>query len=350
MKKRVGLIYGGASGEHEVSMISAKNILENIDFEKFAVKTYYINKSNQWFYQGLVEQPGSQLGNDERHSFDPFHLKNEVDVIFPITHGPFGEDGHYQAIFELLNIPYVGCDVLSSAISMDKAVMKDIFSANHIPQGKYLYFTEHMFKTTEQDIIDKIESELNYPCFIKPANLGSSVGISKAKNKEELITSLGIAFNYDEKVVVEEFIKARELEIGVLGNNDYVLSAVGEITTSAEFYDYDAKYISTANNAMIIPAAIPVEIDAQIREAAHLVVRALGVKGISRVDFFYDDKNNRLLVNEINTLPGFTKNSMYPSLFGAVGISYNELITKLIEYAIENQKSKKRHTQKKFTV
>ena len=350
MKKRVGLIYGGASGEHEVSVISATNILENIDFEKFSVKAYYVNKNNQWFYQGLFDHPGNILEHFQQHSFDPFHLKNEVDVIFPITHGPFGEDGHYQAIFELLNIPYVGCDVLSSAISMDKAVMKDIFLANNIPQGKYQYFTEHMFKTTENIVIENIELELKYPCFIKPANLGSSVGISKAKNREELITSLLIAFNYDEKVVVEEFIDARELEIGVLGNNEFLLSAVGEITTNAEFYDYEAKYISTTSNEMIIPAAIPTEIDKQIRQVASDVVRVLGVKGISRIDFFYDPQNSRLLVNEINTLPGFTKNSMYPSLFGAVGIPYNKLITKLIGYAIENQQNKKRHTQKQFTI
>ena len=342
----MALVYGGASGEHEVSLKSAASILENVDYEKYEVKPYFVNKENQWFAQGVFKEVGIQLSNSEDQPFNPFDLKTEVDVVFPITHGPFGEDGHYQAIFELLNLPYVGCDVLSSAISMDKAVMKDIFKANGINQGKYHYFTEHIYNESTEETIEKIERELGYPCFIKPANLGSSVGISKAKDRESLQAALTHAFTFDQKVVVEEFIQGRELEIGFLGNDRFELSAVGEIATGAEFYDYDAKYISTDGNQMYIPADIPEDVEERIHLMAAEVVRVLGVKGISRIDFFYVEGPDwkSVLVNEINTLPGFTKDSMYPSLFAAVDIPYQTLITRLLENAIENQKGKKRHS------
>ena len=348
LKRKLAVLFGGASGEHEVSIKSAFSILSNIDYGQFVVKPIYINKQNQWFEQGWLHNPPvaeSQLLVTHSHPYNPFNLNSEVDVVFPITHGPFGEDGHFQAILEIINVPYVGCDVLSSAIGMDKAVMKDLFAANHIPQGRYIYFYESDFKNDKESMIKKIEKELKYPCFVKPANLGSSVGINKANNFNELMNALEVAFRYDNKVVVEEFVKAREVEIGVLGNGPYVLSSIGEIRTSAEFYDYEAKYISTNQNQIIIPAEIPLHIQQEIRAIAEKVARVINVKGLSRIDFFYVEEQNKVLVNEINTLPGFTKFSMYPMLFAEIGISYKDLITKLIDLAIENQQTKKRYSQ-----
>jgi D-alanine-D-alanine ligase len=342
MKQTIGLVFGGPSGEHDVSIKSATSILENIDFKKFMVKVYYINKHNQWFFSGLHTDGQSVISVEQKHSFDPFHLKNEVDVVFPITHGPFGEDGHFQAIFELLQLPYVGSNLIASAISMDKAVAKDLFHAHSIPQGRYIHLNEVSFSTYQNEIVDLIETTFSYPVFIKPANLGSSVGISKANNQQELLVAMNNAFRFDRKILVEEFIVARELEIGLLGNDHFILSAIGEISSGSEFYDYDSKYINTDGNVMTIPAEIPAEIDATIRQIATNVVQLLGVKGLSRIDFFYDETNNRVLVNEINTLPGFTQHSMYPSLFAASGIDFTNLITHLIEFAFEEQRNKLR--------
>lgn len=348
MKQKLGVLYGGASGEHDVSIKSAFSILSNIDYHNFIVKPIYINKENQWFGQGMLEsapETESQLVVTHSNPLNPLHLSSEIDVVFPITHGPFGEDGHFQAILEIMNVPYVGCDLLASAVGMDKAVMKDVFVANNIPQGKYSYFYENEFLTSKEEIVSQIEEQLKYPCFVKPSNLGSSVGINKANDRKELLYALEVAFNHDNKVVVEEFIKAREVEIGVLGNGPYALSAIGEIRTSADFYDYEAKYISTSQNQMLIPTELPTEIEQQIHQVAESVAKVINVKGLSRIDFFYIEEQNRILVNEINTLPGFTKHSMYPLLFSEIGISYKDLITNLIELATENHKTKKRYSQ-----
>jgi len=348
MKRTVAVLYGGASGEHEVSIKSAFNILSNIDYNQFNAKPIFINKDNKWFEQGTLQAPPSaesQLVATHPTSFNPFELESLVDVVFPITHGPFGEDGRLQSILDYINIPYVGCGVLESAVSMDKGTTKDLFVANNIPQGQYKYFFENDFEASKDSILNDIETQLGYPCFIKPANLGSSVGINKASNRAELVHALEVAFNYDSKVVVEEFIKAREVEIGVLGNGPYTLSSIGEIETSADFYDYDAKYVSTEGNKMLIPTSLPSEVEAEIRMYAEKVAKVINVKGLSRIDFFYSEETNRIMVNEINTLPGFTKYSMYPMLFGDIGIEYKDLITQLIDLAIENHKTKKLYSQ-----
>lgn len=348
MKRTLAVLYGGASGEHEVSIKSAFSILSNIDYTEFNVKPVYINKENQWFELGMLNdapQVESQLVVMHDQPMNPLELGSQIDVVFPITHGPFGEDGHFQAILEIINVPYVGCDVLSSAIGMDKAIMKDVFAANGIPQGEYKFYYESDLELSKEGVISEIEKELGYPCFVKPANLGSSVGINKATNQNELIRALEVAFGHDNKVVVEEFIKAREVEIGVLGNGPYTLSSIGEIETSADFYDYDAKYISTSGNKMVIPTELPEAIQEEIHLFAQKVARSINVKGLSRIDFFYQKEFNRVLVNEINTLPGFTQYSMYPMLFADIGIPYKELITKLINLAVENQSTKKRYSQ-----
>ncbi|WP_176397886.1 D-alanine--D-alanine ligase family protein [Bacillus cereus] len=346
MKTKLAVLYGGASGEHTVSIKSAFSILSNLDYDKFEAKPIYINKENEWFEQKWFNQVPTtedELTSTRNEHLNPFSISSMVDVVFPITHGPFGEDGHFQAILEMLNIPYVGCDLLSSAIGMDKAIMKDLFVANNIPQGKYLYFSETDFASNPDAFLTKVEQELEYPCFIKPANLGSSVGISKANNRIELVNGLGTAFEYDTKVVVEEFIQGREIEIGVLGNNPYTLSVIGEIRTKADFYDFDAKYLDTKQNELLIPTVLPSHIEEQVHQLADRVAKVINVKGLSRIDFFYVESKDVLYVNEINTLPGFTKHSMYPSLFAEIGIAYKDLISRLVSLAVENHKTKKRY-------
>lgn len=348
LKQRLAVLYGGASGEHTVSIKSAFSILSNLDYEQFEAKPIYINKENEWFEQNWYNQPPTseeELTSTGNEQLNPFSISSMVDVVFPITHGPFGEDGHFQAILEILNIPYVGCDLLSSAIGMDKAIMKDLFIANNIPQGKYLYFSEPDFLSDSESFLKKVEDELQYPCFIKPANLGSSVGISKANNRNELVNGLETAFEHDTKVVVEEFIQGREIEIGVLGNNPYTLSVIGEIRTTADFYDFDAKYLDTKQNKLLIPTILPSHIQEQVQQLAEKVAKVINVKGLSRIDFFYIENEDVLFVNEINTLPGFTKHSMYPSLFAEIGIAYKDLISRLISLAIENYKTKKRYKE-----
>lgn len=352
LKNKVAILFGGASGEHEVSIKSAFSILSNINYELFEVHPIFIDKANNWYKQTVLQSsPQKEEDIIKVHSevYNPFNLSSDVDIVFPITHGPFGEDGHFQAILELIDIPYVGCDVLSSSIGMDKGIMKDVFVANNIPQGKYRCFYETDFNQSQDKTLSDIENELHYPFFVKPANLGSSVGINKATNRKELLKALTVAFQHDNKIVVEEFIKARELEIGVLGNGPYKLSAIGEVSTSADFYDYSAKYEKTNQNKIIIPAKIDPSKEREMMDLAIKVAQAINVKGLSRIDFFYDENENKLLINEINTLPGFTKHSMYPMLFNEIGISYQTLISNLIDYALENHKTKKRYSQLKNT-
>ncbi|MGF7534941.1 D-alanine--D-alanine ligase family protein [Bacillus mexicanus] len=346
MKRKLAVIFGGASGEHEVSIKSAFSILTNINYDLFEAKPFYIDKNNNWYEQSTLYAPpkvDTQIIVIHSTTFNPFELKSKVDVVFPITHGPFGEDGHFQALLEIANIPYVGCDVLSSAVGMDKGVMKDLFAANNIPQGKYSCYYETEYYNSKEGILNEIEQNFGYPCFVKPANLGSSVGISKANNRRELYNAVSVAFNHDNKIVIEEFIKAREIEIGVLGNGPYTLSVVGEIATSADFYDYDAKYHSTNQNKLMIPAELSEDVVVRVKELASKVAKVINVKGLSRIDFFYDENNQKVMCNEINTLPGFTKHSMYPMLFNEIGIPYTDLITKLIDLAYENHKNKKRY-------
>lgn len=346
MKRKLAVIFGGASGEHEVSIKSAFSILSNIDYDLFEVKPFYIDKNNNWYEQSSLFSPPkveSQIIVVHSNKFNPLELRSKADVVFPITHGPFGEDGHFQAILEIANIPYVGCDVLASAVGMDKGVMKDLFAANNIPQGKYSCYYESEYFNSKEIILNEIEQNFGYPCFVKPANLGSSVGISKASNRRELYNALSVAFNHDNKIVIEEFINAREIEIGVLGNGPYTLSVVGEIATSADFYDYDAKYLSTSQNKLMIPAELSDDVVSKIQELATMIAKVINVKGLSRIDFFYDEENQKVMCNEINTLPGFTKHSMYPMLFNEIGITYTNLISKLVELAYENHKSKKRY-------
>lgn len=342
-KKCVAVIFGGQSSEHEVSRRSAESVLRNINRMKYDVLMIGITKDGRWLrYNGALEGIGSgewqaeaeaNAGDDVLNLFDN-RFSKKLDVIFPVLHGCNGEDGTIQGVFELAGIPYVGSGVLGSAVGMDKAYSKIIFEKEGIPQGKYLVFSRKQIKREIDSIIKEVEDNLEYPCFVKPSNAGSSVGVNKACSREELIRALEIASIHDKRVLIEEFIDGREIECAVLGNDNAEASVLGEIIPGNDFYDYNAKYIDN-NSQTQIPANLPEETAEKIREYAVKAFKALDCAGLSRVDFFVHRKTGDIYINEINTLPGFTSISMYPKLWEASGISYVELIEKLIELAIE---------------
>jgi len=307
MKRKVGILYGGKSAEHEISLLSAKNVFDAIDKEKFDPVLVKIEKSGSFQINDIFN----------------------FDVIFPILHGPFGEDGTIQGLLKLAGIPFVGPGVLGSAVGMDKDVMKRLLRDSMIPIGKYTAFKDNDEIPSFADIVDG----LGTPVFIKPANMGSSVGINKAHNEAEYLAALKDAFQYDAKVVIEEFIYGREIECAVLGNENPKASVPGEITPTHDFYSYDAKYIDDKGASLQIPANLDEETTKRVQELAVKVFKTLCCEGLSRVDFFIK-KNGSIIVNEINTMPGFTKISMYPKMWEASGISYTDLITRLIELGI----------------
>jgi D-alanine-D-alanine ligase len=264
-----------------------------------------------------------------------------LDVIFPLLHGTFGEDGTIQGLFEMANIPYVGAGVLASAVGMDKIMMKKVFAQEGLPQCVFRYFNRTQWERDAPFFIMECEVALGYPCFIKPANLGSSVGVSKAKNREELIAAVNYAFRFDRKVIVEEFVDAREIEVSVLGNDDAKASVPGEIAPSNEFYDYKAKYID-GKSTMQIPAELPEETVEAIREMAVRAFQAIDGSGLSRVDFFLRKNDNQIFINEVNTLPGFTPFSMYPLMWRETGMPYKELLDTLIGLALARHADKQR--------
>lgn len=341
-KIKVAVIFGGQSSEHEISEISASSVIKNLDQSKYEIIKVGITKSGTWhIFNGPVEYVKS--GEWEREVTDHGmavieEIRKQADVVFPLLHGLYGEDGSVQGVLELMNKPYVGCGILSSALGMDKAYAKIIFQHAGIPQADYMVFTRNQIKTVP-DVIPTIEKRFGYPCFVKPSNSGSSVGVTKAHNRDELIEGLNVAGIYDRKIIVEEFIEARELECAVLGNDQPIASVVGEIIPSREFYDYDAKY-NDDTSQLIIPAQIDEDTANEIREYAIRAYKALDCSGMSRVDFFMHKKTGKVYINEINTIPGFTNISMYPKLFEASGISYPELLDKLIELAFERYKEK----------
>ena len=321
MKKiRVGVIRGGRSGEHEVSLRSAESILNALNREKYDVVPITISHEGRWEPFTISADPSTTPA---------------VDVVFPIVHGTYGEDGTIQGLFELANLPYVGAGVLGSAIGMDKDVMKRLLRAASLPIVEY-------WSVRKSELDSFLQSQLNslpYPLFVKPANLGSSVGITKTHAPEELPGALQTAAEYDQKIVVERGVDAREIEVSVLGNDDPIASVPGEIIPSREFYDYDAKYVDD-NSRLLIPAPLS---DAAVQEAQQLAVaafKALECSGMARVDLFLERPNGKFYVNEINTLPGFTSISMYPKLWDASGIPYPELIDRLITLAIERHSEK----------
>jgi D-alanine-D-alanine ligase len=352
-KLNVAVLFGGKSGEHEVSLMSATNVIKAMDKGKYNIYMIGITKQGKWMsYKGEVdkiadgswEKEAAQLDREETIDLLFSELfkgegKNKMDVVFPVLHGPNGEDGTMQGLLELLDIPYVGCGVMASALGMDKEFSKQLFQRAGLPMGDYEVLLKKDIEKDMASSISLIENKFTYPVFIKPVNMGSSVGITKAHNREELELGLLEAGKYDRKILIEENINCREFECAVLGNNDPVASGIGEVVPSHEFYDYVAKYFDDGKSAVIIPAELPESKIQEFREAAVKAYKALDCCGMSRVDFFMEKETGKIYINEINTIPGFTKISMYPKLWDAAGVSYSKLIDKLIDLAIERHNS-----------
>ena len=348
---KIGIIFGGKSTEHDVSVVSGTSVIKNMDKQKYEIYPIYIEKDGTWYtYDKKIEEIdvlkiGEEIKEKTKIENIIEYLKT-MDVIFPVLHGLDGEDGSIQGMLEMLGIPYVGCKILASSIGLDKAYTKIIFEKAKIKQAKYEYIRKYEDKYIYVDkefnekilnideIIEKIQQNLKYPMFIKPSNFGSSVGISKAENKQELKESIKLAGEYDKKILIEQGINGREVECAVLGNEEVITSCVGEIKPADKFYSYDAKYKNSESKTQI-PADIPNEISNKIREYAKKAFKALDGKGLARVDFFIEKETNEIYINEINTMPGFTEISMYPKLFEASGIKYSEILSKLIELALE---------------
>lgn len=345
MKKNIALIFGGKSGEHEVSIKTAFSILHHINYERYNVLPIYITKEGKWYQYHLLNESVSSmdaLTSFETLSFvrDFYSLFEEIDIAFPVIHGPNGEDGTLQGFLEMMNVPYVGCGVLSSSLGMDKVMMKKFLSLEEIPQCEYLSFTKFEFEKNEDIFLDEIQTKLGLPVFVKPANLGSSIGISKVSKKEQLKDAILYAFSFDSKVIIEENITGRELEIGVLGNENLQTSVIGEIVTNSDFYDYESKYENEEVTKLIIPSVLPLDVAEKIEHIAKRVFTILECKGLSRIDFFYNEESGKIYLNEINTMPGFTSISMYPMLFKEKGLPYSSLIETLLHLAEENFKTK----------
>jgi len=347
-KLRVGLLFGGCSGEHEVSISSARAIAKALTSEanqdKYDLLPFYIQKNGCWQSAALAQQvleTGVPLPTDGQANLWQFPPQAaDIDVWFPILHGPNGEDGTVQGLLHLMQVPFVGSGVLGSAVGMDKILMKTIFAAAGLPQVPYKVVNRAQVWSDPcryTSLCDGIEAELGYPCFVKPANLGSSVGISKARSRSQLDAALDSAASYDRRLIVEAGVVAREVECAVLGNDQPRASVVGEITFQSDFYDYETKY--TAGQAdLLIPAPLPDQIAEQIRGMALQAFTAIDAAGLARVDFFYVEATGEVLINEINTLPGFTATSMYPQLWAATGVSFPELVDQLVQLALERHR------------
>lgn len=348
MKKiKLGVIFGGMSTENEVSVVSAHAILKNLDREKYDIFPIYIEKDGTW-YQYIEKEEnrkfGEKIENKEIIENVMQYLQN-LDLLFPVLHGKYGEDGTIQGLFELLKKPYVGCGVLASSVGMDKVYTKIVFDRAGLKQAKYDYIRKYnndyiyIHKDFQEEIlsleevVEKVMTNLKFPMFIKPSNSGSSVGINKAKDKEELKQSIEYASEFDDKILIEEGIVGKEVECAVLGKEEVIASCVGEIKPAEDFYSYDAKYHNEESKTQI-PANIPKEIAEDIKKQAVKAFKAIDGKGLARVDFFIEDETKQIYINEINTLPGFTSISMYPKLFEASGISYQELLDKIITCSI----------------
>jgi D-alanine-D-alanine ligase len=375
MKIRVGVIFGGRSGEHEISIRSARTVIEQIDREKYSVIPVAVTNEGNWLspaesmrwlphetiarfaeeigaiengdvglvadtrYKGLKRLDEDASGPNRDHLI-PF------DVIFPVLHGTYGEDGTIQGLFEMAGIPYVGCGVLASSCGMDKVVMKTLFREAGLPICKYTWFLRGDFETNPETVIAGVEKTVGYPCFVKPANLGSSVGVSRANNAAELGDGIKFAAEYDRKIIVEESLEMRELECAVIGNDSPEASRPGEYIirdTSKTFLDYTEKYSGTGNNEFVVPAPLSEELEERIQKMAVAAFKAVDGSGLARVDFFLRSDNGALILNEINTMPGLTDASGYPKMWEGSGKPFNEVIDKLIELAFERYADRQRN-------
>jgi D-alanine-D-alanine ligase len=360
---KVGVIFGGRSGEHEVSLLSAQGVMNAIDRTRYEVVPIGITKEGQWLASGdpykalisgamaesnpalLLAEPSDRglmrLENVEKERALTVVHVSQLDVVFPILHGPYGEDGTVQGLLELAGIPYVGAGVAASAVGMDKVLFKDVMVAHEVPIVPHVVVLRKVWEREPEEVLARVEAEIGYDCFVKPANLGSSVGITKAHDRTELRAALEQAARYDRKLLVEEAIDAREIEVSVLGNDEPVASVPGEIVPCNEFYDYAAKYLD-GESELLVPAPVPEETAGLLAQLAIRAYRAIDCAGMARVDFLLDRKDGELYLNEVNTLPGFTPISMYPKLWEASGLSYPELIDRLIQLALERHGDKSR--------
>lgn len=337
------LIYGGKSAEHDISILSAHSMLQHIDYTQYRVQLVMISKEGQWLKGPALEvapQTKEQLilTTDTSVAITPGDIVMDDAVIFPLLHGPNGEDGTIQGLFEILDMPYVGTGVLASACAMDKIMTKAILQQTDIPQLPYVAFTKYEWQKDQSAVCKRCEGSLVYPMFIKPANMGSSVGISKAMTRDELIAGVKEALQYDRRIVVEQGIDAREIEIAVLGNDDVKTTVAGEVVKSVGFYDFEEKYINN-DVTLQIPADIPSDVENLARHYAKKAYTTLDCTGLTRCDFFLT-KDQQLFLNELNTMPGFTPYSMYPLMWEEMGVSYPQLIDELIQLAVQRYESK----------
>ena len=349
-KKCIGLIFGGHSNEHEVSISSAKTVFQafnaQINKERFTVKAFYINKYGDWLDSDSSEKilidesknkntTKKQIFSQKKINFlEGIEFQN-VDVWFPLLHGFNGEDGSIHGLLRFTKKPLVGCGIIGSALGMDKILMKTIFSNLKLPQVNYLVFQNEDLndKQVKNKIINEILKKLKFPVFVKPSNSGSSLGISKVKNESEILLALEKAREIDPRILIEEGLEVREIECGIIGNSKLLTSEIGEVNYESDWYDYDSKYHS--NNKIIIPAEIDSKITKEIKEIAIKSCRALNIFGFARVDFFLEKSSNKILLNEINTIPGFTKNSMFPMLWEASGLKIEQLVAKLVDISLD---------------
>jgi len=348
MKKRIGLLYGGKSAEHEVSLSTAMAVIQALDFEKYEVHPIFITLDGEWLTGPQLTSPAESV---EQLKFKSNHAPNNIkqfiathnelsfDIVFPLLHGTNGEDGTVQGLLEVLNIPYVGNGVLASSAGMDKVVMKQLFEVAGLAQTPYTHFIRSEWQSQQEAILEACE-KLQAPLFVKPANLGSSVGISRATNREELVAAIELALRYDRKIIVEQGVVGREIEIAVLGNDHPKTSVVGEIKPLTAFYDYDSKYKDNSTE-LIIPAQVSQHALARIEEMSLRAFKILDLSGLVRADFFVT-ADDEVLINEVNTMPGFTPVSMYPMLWQKTGLSYTDLIDELIRLAMERYDEKQK--------
>ncbi|MET3576033.1 D-alanine--D-alanine ligase [Bhargavaea ullalensis] len=346
MKNRIFLLYGGKSAEHEVSLSTARAVTHALDFSKYDVTPVFITPSGEWRPGPLLTGPAAQVTDlliGEKGTSAPASLTEGIGalaeeapgqpVVIPLLHGPNGEDGTVQGLLEVLDLPYVGNGVLASAAGMDKVVMKQLFGSIGLNQVPFIHFTQNEWDTDREVILSKAQARLTWPVFVKPANLGSSVGISRATDPVSLVRAIGNALRYDRKVIIEQGADAREIELGLLGNADPACSVAGEISSASEFYDYESKY-QDGNTVLTIPAEVPEPIVKEMERMAKAAFKVLDCSGLIRADFFLT-KDNEVLINEVNTMPGFTPTSMFPLLWQHTGMTYPELIEELIRLALE---------------
>ena len=349
MRTRVGVIFGGRSGEHEISVRSARTVIEQIDQEKYDVVPIAITKDGVWV------EASRELRVESGESSDSLlanlnSLLSTLDCVFPVLHGTFGEDGTIQGLLEMADLPYVGCGVLASSTGMDKAFMKTLFRDAGLPICDYVWFLRDEWERNREVTLTQVADKLGFPCFVKPANLGSSVGVSKAVDRESLGAAIALAAEYDRKIIVEEGLEMREIECAVMGNDTPTASLPGEYIirdSSKAFLDYTEKYSGTGNNEFVVPAPLSDELSNKIRQMALTAFKAIDGSGLARVDFFLRSDNGALLVNEINTMPGLTDASGFPKMWAGTGKPFSQVIDELIQLAIERHEDKKKNKTSK---